>query len=84
MAKLIDHLVELIISMHNDLKWIGIKFLKEYGKTIRSLEVIIESFEGKINYMKEAKALDSSDLSTSAKIESMLFLYIEYLGNHSN
>lgn len=84
LAKLMNHIVELITSMQNDLKYIRIKCIKEDDKTIENLEVITESFERKINYMKEAKALVSNDLSTTAKIESLLFLCIEHLGNHAN
>lgn len=40
LAKLMNRLAEMITSMHNDLKFIGIKCLKEDGKPIKILEVI--------------------------------------------
>lgn len=81
--KLADQLAELTTSMRNELLCIGIKCLKSDG-TLETVEVITKSFEKKINYVKEAKGLVSDDLTTIAKIESLLFLCIGHLDSHSN
>lgn len=70
--------------MQNELVCIRIKCLKDGGKTLESTKVIIESFESKINYVKEEKDLVPDDLSTIAKIKSLLFLCIGLLNIHSD
>lgn len=81
-AKIVDRLAELVASMQNELVCIRIKYLKDDGKTLEAAKVITKSFEGKINYVKEVKDLVPDDLSTIAKIESLLFLCIGHLDSH--
>lgn len=81
-AKLVDQLIELVASLWNELACIRIKYLKDDGKTLEVAELITKSFEGKINYVKEPKDLVLNDLSTIAKIESLLFLCIGHLDSH--
>lgn len=45
-AKLVHQLTELVASMRNELVCIGIKCLKDDGKTLEAAEVITKSFEG--------------------------------------
>lgn len=82
--KLVDQLIGLVASKWNELVYIKIKCLKDDGKTLEATKVIIESFEGNINYVKEAKCLIPNDLTTIAKIESLLFLCIWHLDNHAD
>lgn len=81
---MINQLVELVTSMRNELVCIGIKCLKDDGRTLETVEVIEKSFQSKINYVKEAKGLNLDDLSVIAKIESLLFLCIRHLDSHSD
>lgn len=83
-AKFVNQLAELVTSMRNELVCIGIKCLKDDGRTLEMVEVITESFKGKINYVKEPKGLIPYDLSVIAKIESLLFLCIGHLDRHSD
>lgn len=70
--------------MQNELVCIGIKCLKDDGKTLEVAKVITKSFETKINYVKEAKDLVLDNFSTIVKIESLLLLCIEHLDSHSD
>lgn len=56
-AKLVNQFAELVSSMHNELYCIGLKCLKDDGKNLETVEVIIGSLEEKINHIKEANGL---------------------------
>lgn len=80
---MINQLIELVTSMRNELMCIGIKCLKDDGRTLETIEVITKSFKRKLNYVKEAKGLVLDDLSVIGKIESLMFLCIRHLDSHS-
>lgn len=68
--------------MQNDLKYIDVKCLKDDGKIVEAIDIIIQSCKEKIDYVKEVKTLTTKDFSRVAKIESLLTLCIDQLENH--
>lgn len=83
-VKLGRELSELVQNILDDLKCIGVKFMKEDGQIIDTIDAISKSFKMQIAMVKSATVITKKDFSTIAKIESLLFLCIDHLNNHAD
>lgn len=66
-VKLGRELFVLVQNMFNDLKCIGVKYMKEDGQTIDTVDAISKSFEVQIDMVRSATVVTKKDLSTIAK-----------------